>query len=101
MERTKNSSQPSAANPSSGGKRGGGAEPVLPLDSDDHDDFNPIQDLMPPSIVGSSDLDQIGKKRGRENDPLRRLVEDTNSEDELNVAAAHGPHKRQKLAQDS
>lgn len=42
---------------------------------------------MPPTI-GNSDLDQIGKKRGRENDPLRRLVEDTNSEDELNSAAA-------------
>ena len=52
---------------------------------------------MPPSIVGSSDLDQIGKKRSRENDPLRRLVEDTNSEDELNSAAAAGPHKRKKV----
>lgn len=58
---------------------------------------------MPPSIAGNSDLDQIGKKRGRENDPLRRLIEDT-SEDELGMAAlaaaaaAAGPTKRQKVS---
>ena len=45
-------------------------------DSDDHDDFNPIQDLMPPSISGD-EIDLIGKKRPRDKDPLRRLVDET------------------------
>ncbi len=30
------------------------------FDSDDHDDFNPINDLMPPSIAGSDNIDTIG-----------------------------------------
>jgi len=30
---------------------------VLPFDSDEHDDFNPIQDLMPAFIASNSDLD--------------------------------------------
>ena len=50
--------------------------PAALEDSDDHDDFNPIQDLMPPSISGE-DIDLIGKKRPRDKDPLRRLVDET------------------------
>ena len=67
----------------------------MPFDSDDHDDFNPIQDLMPPSITGNSDLELIGKKRGRDNDPLRRLIEDTSEEE---ISSAAGPSKRQKVS---
>ena len=44
-------------------------------DSDDHDDFNPIKDLMPPSMP-ADELEKIGKKRGRDSDNLRRLIED-------------------------
>ena len=61
-------------------------------DSDDHDDFNPINDLMPPSITGE-DMDLIGKKRPRDKDPLRRLVDET-SIDEPNQQALGA--KRQK-----
>ena len=65
----------------------------MPLyDSDDHDDFNPIKDLMPPSIA-SDDIDQIGKKRGRDKDPLRRLVEEF-SADEASAAGAQHQSKR-------
>jgi len=61
-------------------------------DSDDQYDFNPIQDLMPPCIGDSMDL--IGKKRARDNDPLRRLIEDS-PEDEVVVDS--NPSKRQKV----
>ena len=65
----------------------------MPLyDSDDHDDFNPIKDLMPPSIA-SDDIEQIGKKRGRDKDPLRRLVEEF-SADEASAAGAPQQSKR-------
>ena len=65
----------------------------MPLyDSDDHDDFNPIKDLMPPSIA-SDDIEQIGKKRGRDKDPLRRLVEEF-SADEASAAGAPNQSKR-------
>ena len=77
-------------------KKNTSGEIVMPFDSDEHDDFNPIQDLMPPSIAESGDLDQVGKKRGRTNDPLRRLLEET-SEEELSMAA-QGPLKRQKVS---
>ena len=68
----------------------------MPLyDSDDHDDFNPIKDLMPPSIA-SDDIDQIGKKRGRDKDPLRRLVEEF-SADEVSAAGAQHQNKRGRV----
>ena len=54
--------------------------PQQNYDSDDHDDFNPIKDLMPPSIVGV-EIDLIGKKRMRDKDPLLRLVEESASEE--------------------
>jgi hypothetical protein len=66
------------------------------FDSDDHDDFNPINDLMPPSIAGSDNIDTIGKKRARENDPLRRLMEES-SADDLSKDAADAPTKRPKV----
>ena len=66
----------------------------MPLyDSDDHDDFNPIKDLMPPSIASDVDIDQIGKKRGRDKDPLRRLVEEFPA-DEASAAGAPNQNKR-------
>ena len=77
------------------------------FDSDDHDDFNPIQDLMPPSIAAaaeSEEIDRIGRKRMRENDPLRRLVEDDDQgegrgEDAASALVAQGsPTKRQKTS---
>ena len=57
-----------------------GLPAALVDDSDDQDDdFNPIKDLMPPSISGE-DIDLIGKKRPRDKDPLRRLmVESSNN----------------------
>ena len=54
--------------------------PAALEDSDDHDDFNPIQDLMPPSISGE-DIDLIGKKRPRDKDPLRRLVDEAQADE--------------------
>ena len=54
--------------------------PAALEDSDDHDDFNPIQDLMPPSISGE-DIDLIGKKRPRDKDPLRRLVDESQADE--------------------
>lgn len=54
--------QPSVAqtgNPLAGMKKG---LPAALDDSDDHDDFNPIQDLMPPSI-SNEEIEMIGKKR--------------------------------------
>ena len=57
-------------------------------ESEDHDDFNPIQDLMPAMI---SDADSIGKKRTRDDDPLRRLLEDPALEN------AVSDNKRQKI----
>ena len=72
-------------------------------ESDEHDDFNPIEDLMPPTIANSQ-IDLIGKKRTRENDPLRRLIEES-SADEYNSAGGvdslpqTSPAKRQKLDQ--
>lgn len=62
-------------------------------DSDDHDDFNPINDLMPPSITDES-INMIGKKRSRDDDPLRRLVEDPA------IDQSASPQKRQKVAQE-
>ena len=67
-------------------------------DSDDHDDFNPIKDLMPPSISGE-EIDLIGRKRPRDKDPLRCLVDEMAAES--SAAGAKGePHqpdaKRQK-----
>ena len=61
-----------------GARRGqsGGRSPIQAYDSDDHDDFNPIKDLMPPSIA-NEEIDLIGKKRMREKDPLLRLVEES------------------------
>ena len=47
--------------------------PAALEDSDDHDDFNPIKDLMPPSI-SNEEIDMIGKKRPRDKDPLRSLL---------------------------
>lgn len=55
-----------------------GLPAALDDDSDDHDDFNPIKDLMPPCISGE-DIDLIGKKRPRDKDPLRRLMVDSTS----------------------
>ena len=62
-------------------------------DSDEHDFFNPIQDLMPPSIVGDN-VDLIGKKRTRDNDPLRRLIEDV---PEGETITSTSPSKRQRI----
>ena len=65
----------------------------MPLyDSDDHDDFNPINDLMPPSIA-SDDIEKIGKKRGRDKDPLRRLVEEFSADE---TSAAGAPHQSKR-----
>lgn len=44
-------------------------------DSDDHDDFNPIEDLMPPTM-SHEEIEKIGKKRARDRDPLRCLQDD-------------------------
>ena len=77
------------------GKKNKLLDPIIPSDSDEHDNFNPIQDLMPATIAGNSDIELIGKKRGREHDPLRRLIEEDSSE-EFNAAA--GLSKRQKLS---
>ena len=63
-------------------------------DSDDHDDFNPINDLMPPTLQGE-DMDLIGKKRPRDKDPLRQLVDET-AVDNLNQAIS--PNKRNRPA---
>ena len=60
-------------------------------DSDEHDDFNPIQDLMPPSI-NDDNINQIGSKRKRSDDPLRRLIEDPSIK-ETDIS----PAKRQKV----
>lgn len=51
------------------------------FDSDDQDDFNPIKDLMPPTLANGDIEQHIGKKRGRENDPLRRLIEDSSADE--------------------
>lgn len=69
------------------------------FESDDHDDFNPINDLMPPSIVGSESIDTIGKKRARENDPLRRLMEESSADDISKDLDA--PSKRIRTNQDN
>ena len=71
------SSKNSSQNTLSGMKKGLPA--ALVDDSDDQDDdFNPIKDLMPPSISGE-DIDLIGKKRPRDKDPLRRLMVDSSN----------------------
>ena len=63
-------------------------------DSDEHDDFNPIEDLMPPTTTESG---LAGKKRGRENDPLRRLIEESSAdESNTNQPVTGSPQKRQK-----
>ena len=71
------SSKNNSQNTLSGMKKGLPA--ALVDDSDDQDDdFNPIKDLMPPSISGE-DIDLIGKKRPRDKDPLRRLMVDSSN----------------------
>ena len=68
------------------------------FDSDDHDDFNPIKDLMPPTL-SNGDIDHgIGKKRGRENDPLRRLIEESSADEQQAGHAAGDLTKRLKVS---
>ena len=61
-------------------------------DSDDHDDFNPINDLMPPTLTGE-DMDLIGKKRSRDKDPLRRLIDETTVNEPNQAVSASKRHK--------
>ena len=61
-------------------------------DSDDHDDFNPINDLMPPTLTGE-DMDLIGKKRPRDKDPLRRLIDETTVNEPNQAVSASKRHK--------
>ena len=49
---------------------------------------------MPPSIVAEN-IDLIGKKRTRDNDPLRRLIEDVPESEAITSA---GSSKRQRVS---